>query len=333
MTSDALRFGILGAANIAPGALIAPSRDVARVEVIGVAARDPQRARWFADTHGLPTVWDTYDDLLSDPAINAVYIPLPPGLHHEWVIKALEAGKHVLCEKPFSATRLEAVEMVATAERTGMRLGEAFHWRYHPLIARVRELLDSGALGKVVRVETEFSASITDTAGLRYNLSLAGGGFMDLGVYPLQWSRFVTGEEPQILSAVAVEHPASPGIDVAMDVEVAYPSGVTGHIRSAMEGDFVAFLKVIGTDGVLHVHNPVGPHHGHSLTLTLADGTETTESMQGEDNRPTYYYQLTAFAAHVLDGAPFATSGDDIINTMAAVEAVYASAGLPSRRV
>lgn len=333
MAPDTLRFGILGAANIAPGALIAPSHDVDRVEVVGVAARDPQRARRFADIHGLPTVWDSYAELLADPSINAVYVPLPPGLHHEWVIKALEAGKHVLCEKPFSATRQEAAEMVAAAERTGMRLGEAFHWRYHPLIARVRELLDAATIGTITRVETEFSASITDTAGLRYDLSLAGGGFMDLGVYPLQWSRFVAGEEPEILSAVAVEHADSPGIDVEMDVEVLYPSGITGHIRSAMVGDFVAFLKVIGTEGVLEVRNPVGPHHGHLLTVTTNDGSVALDSMQGEDNRPTYYYQLKAFVAHVLDGTPFPTSGDDIINTMAAVETIYAKAGLPSRRV
>src|SRR5512143_3841429 len=156
MTDTPLRIGILGAARIAPMALVRPARQVPEAAILAVAARDPVRAQKFAHTHGIARVHPSYDALLADPEIDAVYNPLPNSLHCEWTIRALEAGKHVLCEKPLASNAAEAERMAAVAQQTGRVLVEAFHWRYHPLAARMRAILDSGELGTLRHIETHF---------------------------------------------------------------------------------------------------------------------------------------------------------------------------------
>src|SRR5215212_2503761 len=148
---SSVRLGVLGAARIAPAAVVKPARNSAEAEVVGIAARDRARADAFATKHGIPRVFDTYADLLADPDIDAIYNPLPNGLHAQWTIAALEAGKHVLCEKPFTANAKEAEDVAAVATRTGLVVMEAFHYRYHPLAARMLEIVESGELGTVRR--------------------------------------------------------------------------------------------------------------------------------------------------------------------------------------
>src|SRR5215207_6212922 len=151
-SSSPIRMGVLGAAAIVPVALMGPARSIPEVQVTAIAARDPQRARSFARRYKIPRVHQTYEDLLQDPEIDAIYNPLPNGLHAEWSIRALEAGKHVLCEKPIASNASEATQMAEAAERTGRVLVEAFHWRYHPLAARMREVVQT-ELGELRHVE------------------------------------------------------------------------------------------------------------------------------------------------------------------------------------
>src|SRR5712671_2863580 len=151
---DTVRIGILGAARIAPAAVIKPARNIGPAVIAAVAARDRSRADAFASKHGIPNVRDSYAALVADPEIDAIYNPLPNGLHAEWTIAALEAGKHVLCEKPFTANAKEAEDVAAVASRTGLVVMEAFHYRYHPLAQRMREIVESDELGKIRRVET-----------------------------------------------------------------------------------------------------------------------------------------------------------------------------------
>ena len=153
MTNPPLRFGILGAARIAPMALVRPAREGTGVEVVAVAARDERRARAFARRHRIPRTHGSYAALLADPEVDAVYVPLPNSLHAEWTIRALEAGKHVLCEKPLASNAAEAALVIEAAQRSGRLLIEAFHWRHHPLAARMREIVTSGELG-AERLET-----------------------------------------------------------------------------------------------------------------------------------------------------------------------------------
>src|SRR3954452_18806067 len=149
---DRVRIGCLGAARIAPAALIKPARASEEVDATAVAARDPERARAFATKHGIPVVHDSYEALLDDDSIEAVYVPLPNGLHAEWTLRALDAGKHVLCEKPFTANADEARRVADAADATGLVVMEAFHWRYHPLAARLLEIVGT-ELGAVRRIE------------------------------------------------------------------------------------------------------------------------------------------------------------------------------------
>src|ERR1700743_2430378 len=149
-----LRIGLLGAAKIAPSAIVAPAKSVPEVSRVSVAARDPARAKQFADKHNIPRIHDSYDAMIADPEIDALYIPLPNGLHGQWAIKAAKAGKHVLCEKPIAANAEEAVAMAAAARGGGPRLMEAFHYRYHPLAARMAEIVGSGELGEIQHIQS-----------------------------------------------------------------------------------------------------------------------------------------------------------------------------------
>ena len=159
------------------------------VELRAVAARDGERARAFAAKHGIPVVHTSYEALLADPEIDAIYNPLPNGLHGVWTMRALRAGKHVLCEKPFTANADEAREVAAVARETGRFVMEAFHWRYHPLAARMLEILASGELGELRHVEAHLCAPLLNTKDIRYRLDLAGGAAMDMGCYVLHFVR------------------------------------------------------------------------------------------------------------------------------------------------
>lgn len=326
-----VRIGVLGAARITPGALLAPAAVVDGVEVAVVAARDPERAKAFAAEHGIPRVASTYQEVVEDSGIDAVYNPLPINLHAPWTIAALRAGKHVLCEKPFSLHAGEAEEMVAVADQTGRLVVEAFHWRFHPFAERMKALAGEGSIGRLQRVEALFHAPIPDRSDIRYQLALGGGALMDLGCYAVQWVRHVVGAEPTVVAATAVEPDGLPGIDASMDAELRFATGVEAAVGCSMDppgGRVAAKLVAIGSEGTLEARNPLAPHMGNRLKVTRADGSETVESVDGAT---TYEYQLRAFKAAVEDGTPVPTGGADAVATMRALDAIYAAAGLPPR--
>jgi predicted dehydrogenase len=323
----AVRIGVLGAARIAPAAVIKPARALAEAEVVAVAARDRSRAEAFANKHGIPDVRDSYAALLDDPAIDAVYNPLPNGLHAEWTIAALEAGKHVLCEKPFTANAKEAEDVAAVATRTGLVVMEAFHYRYHPLAARLREVVDSGELGTVRRVETALCFPLPKFSDIRYQYDLAGGATMDVGTYTVHLARLLGREEPEVVSAEAKLRTAN--VDRAMRAELAFPSGHTGRITCSMWSRWVlqTSAKVIGDRGELRVINPTAPQVWHRMRVK-SDGTSRTERFS---RRPTYEYQLEAFCAAVLRGEPTLTPPADSIANMRVLDAIYVAAGMTPR--
>lgn len=330
MAADPIRFGILGAARIAPKALIDPITKLDGVEVTRVAARNRNRAEAFAAEHDIARVSDSYADLLGADDVDVVYNPLPMSLHAEWTIAALRAGKHVLCEKPFASNAAEANEMVRVAEETGLVLGEAFHYWYHPLFQRILAEVASGRIGAVQRVEGVFNVQIprlteSGAVDLRWDYSTAGGSLMDLGCYPMSWVRHVTGEEPTVVSAQAVEDPDN--IDAAMACELSFPSGATASVVSAMEREPEISLTVIGSTGRIDATNPLAPQMGNRLQIMTEEGV-TAGSI---DAGSTYDHMVRAFTEHVVHGAPFPTQGEDAINNMMAIDAVYRAAGLPLR--
>jgi len=322
-----LRIGVLGAARIAPTALVRPARKLAEVEVVAVAARDPSRARKFASKHDIPRVHADYDALLSDPDVDAVYNPLPNGLHCDWTIRALEAGKHVLCEKPLASNSEEAQRMARAAEQTGRVLVEAFHWRYHPLAGRMKEIVDGGALGAVRHIEAHMCLPMPIPGDIRYRYDLGGGATMDLGCYTISILRFLAGAEPEVVRAEAAL--SSPRVDRAMKADFRFADGRTGHIHCSLFSSalFRVHATVRGEDGVLSVFNPMAPHLFHRLTLRTAAGKET-ERVPGD---ATYTCQLRAFAAQVRGEERMPTDAAHGVANMQVIDAVYDAAGLARR--
>ena len=227
-----LRIGVLGAANIAPSALIKPAENDAEVVVAAVAARDVGRAQDFAAKHGIARAHESYEALIADPDLDAVYNPLPNGLHGRWTRAALAAGKHVLCEKPLTANAAEAREIADLAAKSDRVVMEAFHYRYHPLSLRVEQILASGELGKLEGVEAALCLPLPKFSDIRYNYSLAGGATMDAGCYAVHMARTFGGATPEVVSAQAKLR--DPQIDRAMTAELRFPGGHTGRVRCSM---------------------------------------------------------------------------------------------------
>ncbi len=326
-----VRIGLLAASRIADKAVIAPVAEVDGVELTAVAARDLDRARATADRVGAPHAFGSYDELLACDEVDAVYIGTPASLHRAWAIAAIEAGKHVLCEKPFAANADDA-RLIADAAASGeVVVMEAFHWRYHPYAEQIRSTIDSGVLGRIDRIEAVFDIpdGWISRDDIRWDLAIGGGSTMDLGCYPIQWVRFAAGSDPDVVSAEAV-CPVE-GIDGSLGAELAWPSGVTGRIHSSMiaSGDAVeSWLRVGGEHGTMLATNPLAPQNGGAvLTVETADGTTSTEA----DPSATYTHQLVAFRDAIVAGTPFPTTADDGVRNMELVDACYRAAGLEPR--
>ncbi|MUL47062.1 Gfo/Idh/MocA family oxidoreductase [Mycobacterium sp. CBMA293] len=327
-TTTPLRIGILGAARIAPMALIKPAKDNTEVVVAAVAARDVEKATDFAARHGIATAYGSYDQLLADPELlDAVYIPLPNGLHGKWIRAALAAGKHVLCEKPFTANAAEAADIAQHAATSDRVVMEAFHYRYHPLALRIEEIIASGELGKLVHVETAMCFPLPKFSDIRYNYALAGGATMDGGCYAIHMARLFGGGTPEVVSAQAKLRDGQ--VDRAMTAELRYPAGHTGRMRCSMwSRNLVAMsARVVGEHGELRVLNPVLPQLFHRLSVRSVNG----KRIERFPRRASYAYQLDAFAAAVLRGEPVKTTPEDAVENMTVIDAVYRAAGLPVR--
>jgi len=332
VTVDRLRIGTLGAARVTPGALIRPARQVPEVIVAAVAARDPERARRFAARHRIRRVHGSYQDLLDDPAIDAVYNPLPNSLHAAWTLRAIAAGKHVLCEKPFTANASEAAEVAAAAAASGLVVMEAFHFRYHPLARRMQEIVrggpeGAGEIGPLRYLEASLCFPLPRFSDIRYSYDLAGGATMDAGCYAINCLRMLGPGEPEVLSARARLH--RPDVDRAMAASFRFAGGALGRMTASLWSGQLLRLdaKAVGDQGVMRVFNYVSPQAYNRLTVT-ADGYTRRERVTGE---PSYTYQLRAFAAAVQHGDPVPTTPEDAVAGMTVIDAVYRAAGLSPR--
>jgi predicted dehydrogenase len=299
--------------------------------VVAVAARDRSRAQAFAARHGIPRVLDSYQALVDDPELDALYVPLPNAAHAEWTLAAVAAGKHVLCEKPLTANAAEAQLVVdAAAAAPHLVVMEAFHWRYHPLALEVIAAVREGRIGELRRVEAALCFPLYRPGDIRWQLDLAGGGLMDAGCYPVNIVRHLAGREPQVISARAkLRHP---GVDRWVRAELDFGSGLTGAVTASMWSARVLALsfRVTGTAGSIRVFNPQAPHLYNRVTITDARGRERRR-VRG---RPTYSYQLEAFAAAVRDGPAAGhvlTPPADSLANMKVIDDIYRAAGLLPR--
>jgi predicted dehydrogenase len=326
-----------------------------------VAARDRSRAEAFAAKHKIPTVHDSYDDLLADPDVEAVYIPLPNGLHGTWTIAALLAGKHVLCEKPFTANADEARSVAAAAEMAreaqGLVTMEAFHYRYHPLAELVKTMVDEELMGRVDRIEARAIVPYFKPGDIRFDLSLAGGSLMDMGCYAVHQTRLAAGSEPTVVSAEAKTK--SPGVDRWIRAHLRWPDGRTGMITVAMFSLAMPMidLRVRGDRGLLKVLNPTQPGYFNRVTFkpvrsramardplaprgatspaaarAMSESIEQgrTKHMRVPGNA-TYWYQMRAFVDAIRNGTPVLTGPEDAVKNMEVIDAIYRAAGLQVR--
>jgi predicted dehydrogenase len=326
-SSSPIRIGVLGAAAIVPNALTGPARSVPEANIVAIAARDPKRAEAFARKHHIRRVHRTYNDLLDDPAIDAIYNPLPNSLHAEWTIHALKAGKHVLCEKPFASNTREAEEMASVAHETGLVLSEAFAYRFHPLTASVKEILAGEELGKIKHIEAQFCFLLPSPNNIRFKYELAGGALMDCGCYPVSLIRHLAAAEPTVERAQA--RLFAPQVDHKMSADLSFADGRTAHLVCDMLSPrlFRSSLKIHGSEGILSVFNPYHPHWFNWLSVRGRKG-KYAKQVKREN---VYTLQLRAFIKAIRGEMKLNTDPADGIGNMRVIDAIYEKAGLKRR--
>jgi predicted dehydrogenase len=323
-----VRIGILGASRFAPMTLIKPARGNDEVVVAAVADRDVSCAHVFAAKHGVARVHDTYAALVADPDLDAVYIVLPNSLHGQWTRAALAAGKHVLCEKPFTANAAEAREITELAAESERVVMEAVQYRHHPLTLRVEQIIASGELGKLERIDIALCVLLPKRTNANvYDYSLAGGALMDAGSYAVNMARTFGGSTPEVVSAQAKLSGAQ--VDRAMTAELQFTSWLTGRIRCALWSSnlFRASANLIGDRGELRVLSPAAPQLFRRISVRSAD----SKRVERFPARSSFDYQLDAFAAAVLRGEPVKTTPQDAVENMGVIDGIYRAAGLALR--
>jgi predicted dehydrogenase len=333
---DVLRIGVLGTARISATALLGPAASVPEVTVAAVAARDRSRAAAYAEQYGIPVAYGGYDALLADPDIDAVYNPLPNSLHGPWALRAIAAGKHVLCEKPFASNAEEADLVADAAAASGLVVMEAMHYRYHPLIRRLREL--TGELGPVRHIQCWTSFVISNEDDIRYDYDLGGGALMDGGCYAIDCLRLLGPGEPEVTAALADPYQrvqgrgpdrAGAAADRAMAVRLAFPGGATAWFESAftLDGEFRADVHVSCQHGHVWVRDFIRAHQGH--LMAAGNGSVLADEWASGDT--TYTEQLRAFAAAIAGGGDVPTSAAHAVTTMRLIDDAYRAAGLLPR--
>lgn len=267
-----LNWGFLSTAKI-NRALIKPLRASKQSRLLAVASRSASTAEAYAREWDIPRAHGSYEALLADPDIDIIYNPLPNHLHAEWTIKALQAGKHVLCEKPLALTLSEVDAMIAAAQKSGRVLAEAFMYRHHPQTIQVKEIVDSGALGKLQLIKGAFTFTLTREGNYRNVKEMGGGSLWDVGCYPISFARMIVGEEPLEAFGWQVEGPGE--IDEAFYGELRFGNGVHMQFDSGFKAHYRTYLEIVGSAGVLTIPSPFKPGAKSEIQLTRGDEAKT----------------------------------------------------------
>jgi len=262
-----LNWGLLSTAKINQ-ALIKPLNASKRTRLLAVGSRNQSSADTYALENKIPRAYGSYEALLADPGIDVIYNSLPNNLHAEWTIKALRAGKHVLCEKPFALTLAEVDAMTSAAKETGKILAEAFMYRHHPQTLKVKEIVDSGILGKVQLIKGAFTFTLTRAGNYRQVKEMGGGSIWDVGCYPISYTRMIVGEEPAEVFGWQVEGPG--GSDDSFFGQMRFANGVHAQFDSGFISPFRSFMEIVGSNAVLKIPDPFKP--GKKSELFLARG-------------------------------------------------------------
>jgi predicted dehydrogenase len=322
-----LRWGVLSTANIGLKKVLPAMLKGQHTSLAAIASRDLAKAQEAAAALGIPTAYGSYEELLADPNIDAVYIPLPNHLHVPWTVKAAEAGKHVLCEKPISLTVAEAKTLLAVRARTGVKIGEAFMVNCHPQWLRLRELLAEGRIGKLRSIAGFFSYFNIDPANIRNHVNDGGGALMDIGCYLIHAARYAFAQEPtRVVSTI--EHDPQMKTDRLTSALLDFPGGQAVFTCSTQ---LVPYQRIhfLGTRGRIEIEIPFNAPPDQPARLFIDDGGDlfggdiTTETFPVCDQ---YTLQGDAFSRAVLQGTDVPVSVEDAIHNMAVIEALFKSA-------
>ncbi|MEO8593945.1 MAG: Gfo/Idh/MocA family oxidoreductase [Candidatus Solibacter sp.] len=323
-----VRWGVLGAANIAVNRVIPSMQGGENCEVAGIASRDLGKAREAAAKLGIPKAYGSYEELLADPEIDAVYNPLPNHLHLAWSAAAAQAGKHVLCEKPIGINVREALDLMAVRDRTGVKIGEAFMVQSHPQWRRLIDDIRGGRIGDLRSAVGTFSFYLVNPENVRNVREYGGGGLYDIGCYPIKTSRMVFGEEPLRVSSTMIRDPRFGGIDVLASAILEYPSGHCIFTCSTQMQSQQS-MRFYGTKGRIETGIPFNATPGGISKIIFDDGRDHLGSGRVEEELPAcdqYLLQGELFSRAILEGGEVPVPLEDSVKNMAVIEAIFLSA-------
>ncbi len=315
-----VKWGVLGCAAFAKSTAIPAMQRAENVELTAIASRDLEKARGFAQEFGFAKAYGSYEELLADPEIEAVYNPLPNGMHPEWTIKAAQAGKHSLTEKPFAANVEEAEEVAAALAKYNVKAMEAFMWRFHPMHLRTRALIREGHIGPVRFVRSAFTFMITRGPNVRLDSQLAGGGLMDVGCYCISEARFLFEAEPTRVFARADFDPEY-NVDMLATVILEFPQG-RAAFDCGFELPYRCDYEVVGSKGRIVCPNAILPGEGAEL-LIEANGKTERETFPGVNQ---WSLEFEHLSQSIVEGTPLAYGVEDAIKQMKVIDAIYRSA-------
>ncbi|MCM3901498.1 MAG: Gfo/Idh/MocA family oxidoreductase [Pyrinomonadaceae bacterium] len=320
-----VRWGVLGAAKIAVKQVVPAMQQGEWSEVVAIASRKLERAQAAVSVLGIPKAYGSYEELLADPDVEAIYNPLPNHLHVSWTIKAAEAGKHVLCEKPISLAVAEARELLAARDRSGVKIAEAFMVRTHPQWLATRDLIREGRIGELRSIVGFFSYTNRDPQNIRNIPDYGGGALMDIGCYPITTSRFVLGEEPRRVVSL-IERDPEMKIDRLTSALLDFPSAQATFTCSTQLVPYQR-MQFHGTQGRIEVEIPFNAPSDRPCRIYIdhgpnAGGIETREFPVCNQ----YTIQSDLFSRAIRDGSEVAVPLEDAINNMAVIEALFRSA-------
>ena len=317
-----VRWGIIGPGMIARGAIMPAFEALDNAVVIATASRDRQRAQAFATEFQIPRAYAGYDLLIDDPDVEAVYIALPNHQHAEWAIRAMQAGKHVLCEKPLALTAAEAETMVAVAEATGMLFMEGVMYRFHPRAREAVALVRNGAIGTPLLVRASFCFTMANQDNYRSLPEMGGGAVLDVGSYCVNAARWLLDEEPH--TAMAMSTLGATGIDETLVGLLAFPSGATAQIQCSYGSAEHQTVDIIGTEGSIDMSHPFTTWRNDEASLRLTQTRQSEEIVFAPVDH--YVIMLSHFSECVRNRAEMVTPIDDGIGTLRAIDALRRSA-------
>ena len=324
---NTFKWGVLGAAKIAREKVIPALQQSELCEVAAIASRDAARARRIADDLGIESAYGSYEELLADETIDVIYNPLPNHLHVPWSIRALEAGKHVLCEKPVAMNTGEVEDLIRARDRSGKQIAEAFMVRHHPQWARVLDLISSGAVGTVTSFHGHFSYMNTDESDIRNNTGAGGGALMDIGCYMILFARMVFQSEPEAVYG-AMSSDTSYGIDRLTSALLSFPEGHATLTCATQQAPYQS-VQIHGTAGRIEVHIPVNTPTDSGTRIVIDDCRAFDRSGQRAEEVPAanqFTLQGDAFVRAISAGLSPVTSLEYARANMAVIDAVVESA-------